>query len=101
MKCARSSKTDQVEEVQLMRGSEIVVSLLGAFRQSLKETRLTSWLIGIGVKTTRIVSCCWASRDWSLIHQSEKKIFGGTRAKCVLYRDPFRLMTCLRLGEVD
>jgi hypothetical protein len=33
-----------VEEVQLMRGGEIVVSLLGAFGQSLKETRLTAWL---------------------------------------------------------
>jgi len=44
MKSARSAKTNQVEEVQLMRASEIVVSLLGAFGQSLKETRLTAWL---------------------------------------------------------
>jgi hypothetical protein len=44
MKSARSSKINKVEEVQLMRGSEIVVSLLGAFGQSLKETRLTAWL---------------------------------------------------------
>jgi hypothetical protein len=44
MKSARSSKTNQVEEVQLMRGGAMVVSLLGAFGQSLKETRLTSWL---------------------------------------------------------
>ncbi|MGD1088046.1 MAG: hypothetical protein ABR955_04890 [Verrucomicrobiota bacterium] len=44
MKFVRTSKTIQVEEVQLMRGGAMVVSLLGAFGQSLKETRLTSWL---------------------------------------------------------
>ena len=44
MKARRTPELAENEQVQLMRGGSLVVSLLGAFGHSLKETRLTSFL---------------------------------------------------------
>lgn len=40
----KRSQSNQTEEIQLMRGGELVTNLLGAFGQSVKETRMTAWL---------------------------------------------------------
>ena len=40
----RKDGKNLVEEIQLMRGGAVVTNLLGAFGQSVKETRLTAWL---------------------------------------------------------